>query len=234
MMQRKHISWYTSALAINLLLMLQILLPQAVRAQSRGRVMAEQKDTVALFRGMAVSVDLFGAGQMLLGNYGQYEAALRFNLKDKYFPIIELGYGKADATDDGTNLHYTTSAPYGRIGIDWNLMKNKHDDYRLYGGVRYGFTAYKFDLQGPDITDPVWGEQAPYQALGQSCNYHWLEGVFGVDAKLLGPIRLGWSVRYRRRLAHSEGSAGNSWYVPGFGQQGGSRFGGTFNVAYEF
>lgn len=202
-------------------------------AQSRAKNIIEQPDTIPLFRGLAVSVDAFGAGQMLLGNYGQYEAALRINLKDKYFPIIELGLGKADAKDDGTNIRYKTSAPYGRIGIDWNLMRNKHDIYRLYGGVRYAFTTFKYDLKGPDVTDPVWGTTSPYEAKDVSCNCHWLEGVFGVDAKIWGPIRLGWSVRYRRRIAHNDGELGNAWYVPGFGKQGGSRFGGTFNITYE-
>lgn len=140
---------------------------------------------------------LFGAGQMLLGDYGQYEAALRINLKDKYFPVVELGLGKADAKDEGTNLHYKTSAPYGRIGLDWNLMKNKHDIYRLYGGLRYAFTSYKYDLTGPEITDPIWGTTSPYEAKDISCNYHWMEILFGVDAKIWGPIRMGWSVRYK-------------------------------------
>lgn len=230
-MKRKHISSSILALAISCLLLLA---SNPLQAQNKSKKIATEPDTIPLFRGIAVSVDAFGAGQMLLGDYGQYEAALRINLKDKYFPIVELGYGKADAKDDATNIQYKTSAPYGRIGIDWNLMKNKHDIYRLYGGVRYGFTSYKYDLMGPEITDPVWGTSGVYEASNISCNYHWAEFVFGVDAKLFGPIRMGWSVRYKRRIAHNDGDLGNTWYVPGFGKQGSSRFGGTFNIAYEF
>ncbi len=229
-MQAKHISSYILVLVSNLLLLMS---SQSAQAQAKIKKMAEQPDTIPLFRGLAVSVDAFGAGQMWLGEYGQYEAALRINIKDKYFPIVELGYGKADAKDDGTNIQYKTNAPYARIGMDWNLMKNKHDIYRLYGGVRYAFTSFKYDLESPDITDPVWGTSGPYNAKDVSCNYHWLEGVFGVDAKIWGPIRLGWSVRYKRRIAHNDGDLGNTWYVPGFGKQGGSRFGGTFNIIFE-
>ena len=61
----------------------------------------------------------------------------------------------------------------------------------------------------------------------------WAEFVFGVDAKIWGPVRMGWSLRYKRRLFHDDGDYGNTWYVPGFGKQGGSRFGGTFNVSFE-
>lgn len=227
-MQRKHISYYISALVTSSLLLLS-----PVTAHAQKKVVAETPDTIPLFRGMAVSIDAFGLGQMILSDYGQYEAALRINLKDKYFPVFELGYGKANTTDEGTNINFKTSAPYARVGMDWNLMKNKHDIYRLYGGARYGFTSYKFDIKGPDMTDPVWGTTSPYEASGVSCYYHWLEAVFGVDAKIWGPIRMGWSVRYKRRLFRNDGDVGNTWYVPGFGRQGSSRFGGTFNITYE-
>lgn len=223
---------YAEVLALSLLLLGGLASP--AHAQSKAKKMVEQPDTVPLFRGMAVSVDAIGLGQMVLGSYGQYEAALRINLKDKYFPVLELGYGKADATDDGTNLHYKTSAPYARIGVDWNLLRNKHDIYRLYGGVRYAFTTYKYDVEGPDITDPIWGTTTPYSAKDVSCNCHWLEGCFGIDVKIWGPIRMGWSVRYKRRIAHKEGDIGKAWYAPGFGKQGSSRLGGTFNIGYEF
>lgn len=64
------------------------------------------------------------------------------------------------------------------------MMKNKHDIYRLYGGLRYAFTSYKYDLTGPEITDPIWGTTSPYEAKDISCNYHWMEILFGVDAKI--------------------------------------------------
>ena len=104
---------------------------------------------------------------------------------------------------------------------------------RLYGGFRYAYTNYKFDVFSPGVTDPVWGESAEFKAQDVACHYHWLEFVFGVDAKLWGPIRLGWSARYKRRIAHDDGSIGNTWYVPGYGIEGNARLGGTFNVIFE-
>ena len=205
-----------------------------ISAQQKGKQIAETpSDTIPLFRGVALSADLAGIAQMAFSDYGQYEAALRINLKDKYFPIIELGYGKADAENVISKLSYKTSAPYGRIGIDFNLMKNKHDIYRIYGGFRYAYTSFKFDVEGHDITDPIWGDHVKYSAKDVKVNYHWLEAVFGLDAKIWGPIRLGWSFRYKRRLIHDDGNIGNTWYVPGYGKQGGTRLGGTFNVAFE-
>lgn len=228
MTPRKSISAYISGIAISLLL---ALVPAAASAADKNDEV--KNDSVPFFNGFAVSVDLVGPAQMLLGDYGQYEAALRINLKDKYFPIVELGIGKADHSDDVTDIRYKTSAPYAKIGVDFNLLKNKHDIYRLFAGIRYAFTSYKYDLSHPGMEDPVWGGTAPYEADGVKCSCQWFEAVIGVDAKMWGPVHLGWSLRYRSRLSHNDGDLGNSWYVPGYGTSGGSNIGGTFNVTVD-
>ena len=230
MTQRRISSFISRAIAISLLL-LAVATPSA--AQERKGIAKHEADTVALFRGVAVSADLVGLVQLAVSDYGQYEAALRINLKDKYFPVVELGYGKADANDITTSMTFKTKAPYGRVGLDFNLLRNKHDIYRAYAGFRYGCTFYKFDVEGEGIKDPVWGDDVPFSVTGVKANYHWIEGVFGVDAKIAGPLRLGWSVRYRSRIAHDDGTLGNTWYVPGYGKKGGTRLGGTFNIIFE-
>jgi hypothetical protein len=193
-----------------------------------------QKDSIPVFRGFAVSFDLVGAGLLLLSDAGQYEGALRINLHDEWFPIVELGYGKADHMEEATQIAYKTSAPYFRVGIDRNLLKDKHGKNRLYGGIRYAFTSYKVDIFRPEFSDPTWLWPVSYEIMGAPCKHHWLEVLLGLDAKIFGPLHLGWSVRYKRRLSHSEeGDFGNTWYVPGYGKYGDTRLGGTFNVIID-
>lgn len=214
-----------------LLTSLLLLVPGQARAQEEGEA---QADSIPFFRNVAVSVDALGVGQMLFSDYGQYEATLRVNLKDRWYPVVELGLGVADASDETTLLKYKTSAPYFRVGCDWNLLKNKHDIYRLYGGFRYAFTTFKYDIERESpLEDPVWGGNSEFVSLDNSGSCHWLEACFGVDVKVAGPFRMGWSIRYRRRLLHSEGEAGDPWYVPGFGRNSNSRIGGTFNLTFE-
>lgn len=227
-------SFVSRVIAISMLL----IAVTTATAQSRKDATADkkltaQKDTVAFFRGVAVSADVVGLAQLAFSDYGQYEAALRINLKDRYFPVFELGYGTADSDNPTTNLKYRTSAPYWRVGMDFNIAKNKHDAYRVYAGARYAMTYYKFDVVGSGLKDPVWGDDVDYNVKGMKAYYHWMEAVFGVDAKIAGPLRLGWSVRYRRRITHDDGNIGKTWYVPGYGKQGGSRLGGTFNIIFE-
>ena len=201
-------------------------------AQKQKTVVVE-KDSTRLFNGVAVSADLAGAVQMQVSSYGQYELGLHVNLRDKYMVVVEAGVGKADADDPSSGLRYKTNAPYGRVGVDFNLTKNKHDIYRVLGGVRYGFTSFKYNVEGKPVTDPVWGDVVPYSLTDVSCSQHWLELLGGVDAKIWGPLRMGCTVRYRRRLMHDDGDYGEPWYVPGYGRAGNSRLGATFNITFE-
>ena len=119
---------------LGLALLLMLMTVSAMAQQGNGtKNIVQEKDTVSLFRGVSVSADLVGIAQLAFSDYGQYEAAARVNLRDKYFPIVEVGLGKANSENVTTKMTYKTSAPYLRAGVDFNLMKNKHDDYRVCG-----------------------------------------------------------------------------------------------------
>ena len=220
MTRRPSISVLFRRIAISLLLLMS-----ATGASAQWKFFTLQKDSVPLFRGFAVSFDLVGFASMQLSDHGEYEGAFRVNIHDEWFPIVE--------TDEVTRISYQTQAPYFRIGIDKNLLKDKHGPYRLYGGLRYAFTSYKVDLDCQDLVDPVWNRRADFGVKDEQCNYHWLEAVLGVDAKIFGPLHLGWSVRYKRRIAHKDGVIGRTWYVPGYGLEEDTRLGGTFNVIID-
>ena len=143
---------------------------------------------------------------------------------------MELGYGMCDHTDDATNIHYKTNAPYAKVGIDFNLLKNKHDVNRIYAGVRYAFTSFSVDYDSRPIADYYWGGKVQWGEEGMKCNYHWAELLFGIQSKTWGPFHLGWTVRYQRRISYKEGEHSKVWYVPGFGKRDNSAFGATFNV----
>lgn len=208
---------------------------QTSRKEAMEKLRLQQiDDSIPWFRGFQVKADMVGLVQKMVSDYGQYEAGIRINLKDKYFPVVELGLGEADHHNIITRTSYNTSAPYGKIGADFNIMKNKHDIYRVYVGCRYAYTSFKFDVSHPDLTDPVWGGTTPFESKNVRANYHWFELLASIDAKIWGPLHLGWSARYKRRMAYDAGELGNVWYVPGFGKQGTTRLTGTFDIILEF
>lgn len=227
-MRRPNISTSISKLTISLLLALCTL-------QASGQKLFRlEKDSIPLMRGFQVSFDLFGFGMLQFSDYGQYEGALRLNLHDQWFPIVELGYGIADHHDDlTTQINYRTEAPYFRLGMDFNLLKKKHQANRLFAGFRYAYTSYKVDMYREHLPDPVWLRETGFGVRDEKCSQHWAEAVVGIDAQVFGPLHLGWSARYKLRLFHDDGNIGKTWYVPGYGTWDNTKLGFTFNAIID-
>lgn len=180
-------------------------------AQKRKKQEA-QKDTiqVPLLNGVSINAEVMGLGQKLFKDHGQYEVGIRVNLKDRYFPAFEIGYGEGNDNDGSTssptdiNKYCRVKAPYFRVGMDYNLLRNKHDKYRLFVGGRYGFSSFDYNLA---------------DAEQQKATYQWLEALIGIDVTVWKMFHLGWDVRWRKQLSHKDGEAGMPWFVPGYGYQ---------------
>ncbi len=221
----------TSILRLSVSLLLIFI---ALPSQAQLKMFRMEQDSIPLFRGFSVSFDLVGPATLMLSDHGEIGGALRINLHDQWFPIFEMGIGRANhENDEVTAITYKTTAPYFRIGMDWNILRRKHQSNRMYAGFRYAFTNYKVDIIRENLPDPVWQSQAGFGVDGLACNMHWLEIVFGIDAKIFGPFHLGWDVRFKRRLIHNEGNIGNTWYVPGFGTFDTSNLTANFNVIID-
>lgn len=162
------------------------------------------------FQSISAGVDVVGPVINVLSNQGDYQAFVQLNIKGRYLPVVELGYGMADKEDYYTKIKYKAKAPFGRIGCDFNLLKNKLDNYRLTAGIRYGYTHFNYDTSTPDSTKTVFTDTSG------KCTLHWAELVLGVDAKIWGPLHMGWSVRYRRRISCKYDDC-DPLYAPGFG-----------------
>ena len=128
--------------------------PAEIKKEDKKK--AEPTEPVPLYQGTSIGVEIAGLGSYLLGSdILNTEIAVQANLKNRFLPVIEVGYGKADAINDGNNLHYKTSAPYFRIGMDYNVFyKKTHLPGYLYVGLRYGMSSFSYDVDGPSMESP--------------------------------------------------------------------------------
>ena len=203
-----------------------------VFVQGFVRSFAQEKQSV--FNGITIGVDLVGPVQRLASDYGTLEGALKVNLKNTYFPVVEAGLGMADTEDDNTNIKYKTSAPFLRIGLDWNVLKNKEQANRLFVGARYGISMFNYDISGPAITDPVWGGQGDFDISGISSTSHWAELVLGVQVKILKNFHMGWSARYKAKINFGGSDYCNPYYVPGYGTtESSTTWGATYHLIWD-
>ena len=124
-------------------------------------------DTIPLYNGTYVGVDLYGIGSKLLGgDFMSSEVSVAVNLKNKFIPTIEFGMGGTDTWSE-TGIHYKSKmAPFFRIGVDYNTMaKKKEKNSYLYAGLRYAFSSFKYDVSTMPADDPIWGRRL----LGRKC-----------------------------------------------------------------
>lgn len=207
--------------------------PRITQYPSREAAAKALEEKIPLFAGVSVGYDLCGTVMALATSYGQYEGSVRVSLKNKYFPIVELGLGLSDYTHEDTHIHYKTSAPYARIGLDYNFLRNRRSGNRLLAGIRLAYTNYKFDLTAPSLTDPVYHTTRPFTYQGQNASLFWGELVGGLQTNIFKFLRLGWSVRLRIPLFEKLPAVGKSAYIPGFGKGSETLFGGTFNIIFD-
>lgn len=216
---------------ITITLILLLVATSGAMAQNENDNVANEvtKKKKPLFSSIAVGIDLLGPGMRYFGDQGDYQATLQAGIRGMFLPVVELGYGTSDKKDDLLATAYKSKGTFGRIGCDYNVLKDKLDDYRLTVGIRYGISHFDYDTTLP--TDSLHKE---FTTTSESCTLHWLELAFGVDVKVWGPMHMGWSVRYRRRLKVSD-YINDPRYAPGFGNATeSSAFMALYSIGLQF
>lgn len=230
----------TSAITLALLLLAPIPL-SAQTPHTEGEVLdaveeaVKPKKEVHFFNGVGVGADLVGLVMKAAGSdWSQLEVLARVNLLDKYFPVFEFGLGEADHEGRELDNRFKVRAPYFRVGADYNFNK-KHNGNRLFFGLRYGFSAYKYDFfSATPLYDQIWRESEPLDLRDLSGRSHWGELVVGIETRLWTIIRLGWDMRFKFFIKHNVATQGEPWYVPGYGKTASDiGWGGTFKILFD-
>ena len=161
-MERKILS-YSISLALCLLMFLpygaerESYRPPPGSTSQEGEEGRERRSAYPLYNGMSVGLDLWGIGSSVFGgDFLSSEVAVDVNLKNRFFPIAELGYGSTDTWSD-KGIHYKSNAPYFRIGMDYNTLYKKQHGHMLLVGLRYGVSSFKYDVDALGLDDPIYG-----------------------------------------------------------------------------
>ena len=94
--------------------------------------------------------------------------------------------------------------------------------------------AFNYDLNSPTpLTDPVWKTSQPFNYESMRATAQWAEVLFGLETRIWKMVRVGWDVRFKFRITQTTGEVGPPWFIPGFGKNDTSGWGGTFKVMVE-
>lgn len=200
----------------------------------------EEKETKpALLNGLTVQVDIASLAYDFISSGETYssEASVQADLKHKYFPIVEVGFGGADKVT-ADNIGFKTNGLFGRVGVDLNLLKQKEGakptNNLFLAGVRLGFTSFLYDISNVTISDNYWGTTEVLNYEKQSATKIWYEIVAGVKVEVIKNIYMGWTVRTKNLLNKNAEGEVSPWYVPGFGVNTSSTWGFSYSIGYRF
>ena len=219
-------------------LFIALMISVATVGYANPQASKEQKDEKQklTFQGVYLSADVFGYIYPLFvkDKYYSTDISATINIGNRFFPVVEAGFGHTHMVSQLYEIGYSTRAPYYRIGMDYNVQhKNGRPNY-IYLGGRIGYTDFDYSVNAPALKDPIWGNEVPIQFTDVSCRAIWAEAVGGVRAEIFKNIYMGWSLRYKYPIHKNPITNGGPWYIPGFGASSKTAFSATYTVSYYF
>ncbi|MCR5050830.1 MAG: DUF6048 family protein [Paludibacteraceae bacterium] len=104
-----------------------------------------------LYQGMTIKLDV-GALAMALatseGKQQNYEVAMNWRLKNRFYPTFEVGYafGSQNKYEKGDSIVYSGQGGFFRVGCDINpLKKHPESPHALLIGIRFGTAVQDYD-----------------------------------------------------------------------------------------
>jgi len=173
---------------------------------------------IPTYQGVNVGVELGKPLLGLLSNDKGYSVKADVNLKNTWFPTVEVGYSSYDKTaESGTRC--LASGNYIKVGLNKSLVYLGDKAQNIfYAGAHYGFSSFKYTLNNLSWYPNYWGGNALTNLTNQHGVVGWLELTVGVRVDVFGPFSLGWSGQYKSTLHVSGGATSNPAYIPGYGE----------------
>lgn len=142
-----------------------------------------------------------------------YEGSFDFNLSNKYYGIIDIGYSENNVIED--NYHYLSDGYFVKLGLEYNLLKKYPTDF-LGVGIKLGRADYNQQAKDVIIETNQWGTYQTDIASINSKTY-WLEASLGVKGEIFKNIYLGWAALVRIKVADGSSNNLQPYDIPGFG-----------------
>jgi hypothetical protein len=192
------------------------------------------------YRGIRIEADILSPlayALRLSGGY-YYQGAIAVNLKETYFPILEIGYGGLDNKMSVSGLTYNTHAFYYRVGIDYNVLTSKKPLNAMNNiftvGGRIGFTNMLYNISDVQIADYYWGGNTTVDFTDRHKFMLWWEVPVGVRVEIFNNIFMGWEIRLKGAFGTPKQGEIYPYYVPGLGLFNGNKWEFNYSLGWQF
>ena len=204
------------------LLLLSVAVYAADSTKVETKSVQESKPKAQIYGGMTLKLDIGAAAltaALSNGKLQQYELAMNWRLKNRFYPTLELGYA-GGKTHKGDSIQYNAHGGFVRVGCDVNpLKKHPESPHALLIGIRVGT-----GVQERGYTD-CWGEvvagcQVEIAKVNNTAFY------------------MGWTGRlkilFTREKSGLTADQMKPIYIPGYGSRGDVRWGASYYLGWRF
>lgn len=174
--------------------------------------------------GITLGANIWGTLMRALGqDHGDADIWAAVNFKNRYIPVVEVGFGQAKTSPDDGNFTYKGKMSlYAKVGMNYNFMASKDPKYQLFAGVRFGASKFKYDITGVSVANGYWsGDASTFDLRDQSSSAIWAEAVAGIQVELFKNFSMGWTVRYNFPFNIKDTENSRPYYIPGYGTRDG-------------
>lgn len=206
--------------------------PVVLRHRDGTRVYAD----TAIYQGMSLKFDLLTMTLELARSRGQvqnYEIAMNWRLKQRFFPTLELGYAQAKCEADGAK--HDGKGGFARVGMDLNgLKKHPENPNALLVGLRVGTAVQQYDLTHVNVNDTYWGATTVDFPGRVRCDV-WGEILAGCQVQVWEGLQMGWYIRMKLLMTRREKNNGPlPYYIPGYGYRDDTAWGLNYYIGWHF
>lgn len=192
-----------------------MILPSFISAADKKK---DPENVIPLYQGITLGVELLNPVGGLFSSTNGYSAKVDVNLRNNYFPTLEIGYSNFDKTAEN-GIRCLSNGPWLKIGVNkaFSYLGDKAENM-VFAGAHYGISGFTYTLENLSWADNYWGDFAQPSYINQPGFVGWIELTVGVRVNVFGPFSLGWTGQYRSTLHVSGGTFSNPAYIPGYGE----------------
>ena len=196
------------------------------------------KDSIPFLQGMWVEFDVapFLASALINQNTYTTQGNIQLNLKNKYFPVFELGIAGADKTT-ADDIRFKTNGMFGKIGLDIPAIKPKPNSTQksnnLLVGFRLGMSHFNYSILNQTITDAYWGNSETFNLESIPATKLWFEITAGIRVEVYKNLYMGWNIRNKHLITQAATGENTPWYIPGYGKANTAVRGFSYTFGYR-
>ncbi|GAB1415141.1 DUF6048 family protein [Paludibacter sp.] len=211
-----------------------------LRGQSVEKENNDSTAKVPIFNSFRVDIDISAILTSFIngGETFTYEAIVQTEIRNKYYPVFEIGYAGAKKTTS-SGMSFDGNSLFYRLGMDFNIVKKKeqkstNNNFFLVG-ARIGYTNFDYSLNSAQISGNYWNESTVLPELNKKSYNIWYEISAGIRVEMVKNIYLGWNVKIKNMITTVKPGEYKPWYVPGYGTYGDeSVWGFNYLIGYKF